>query len=257
MFSRTFRRFAPDSPQRQGKRSRASCVLPRLLAVTLAALIALPLAEATQPVEASKNKKFKTITRSISSDGQIDIPGAGTFGPANPYPTTIDVDAFEKFENVKITDVNLTLKGVQHERTENIDVLLVHKDRRALVMADPGNSTDVSDLTITLDDEAGTDLPDGAVLTSGVFRPGNQSGGDDFPAPAPVPNGNVALSTFDGADPDGQWQLFIQDDAGFDTGRITGGWELAITAKAKIDKAKSEKDKTDKKDKKHGRKHKK
>jgi hypothetical protein len=216
--------------------------------VTLAAMIALPLAETTQLVEAGKNKKFKTITRTISSDGQIDIPGAGTSGPANPYPTTIDVDDFEKFEKVKVTDVNLTLKGVQHELTENIDVLLVHNGRRALVMADPGNGTDVSDLTVTLDDEAGADLPNGAVLTSGVFRPGNQAGGDDFPAPAPAPDGNVALSTFDGIDPNGQWQLFIHDDAGFSTGRITGGWELAITAKAKIDKDKSEeKDKTDKK----------
>ena len=258
MFSRTFHRVAPELPQRQGKRCGTSCVLPRLLAVGLAALIALPLAEATQPVEAGKDKGFKTITKTISNNGQIDIPAAGTSGPANPYPITIDVDAFEKFEKVKITDVNLTLKGVQHERTENIDVMLVHKDRSALVMADPGNGTDVSDLTITLDDEAGTDLPDGAVLTSGVFRPGNQSGDDEFPAPAPVPSGNVALSTFDGADPDGQWQLFIQDDAGFDTGRITGGWELAITAKAKTDKGKTEKkDKTDKKDKKHSKKHKK
>jgi hypothetical protein len=229
-------------------------VLPRLLAVTLAALVALPLAEATQPVVAGKDKKFKTITRTFASDGQIDIPAAGTAGPANPYPVTIDVDAFEKFEKVKITDVNLTLKGLQHERTENIDVMLVHKDRRALVMADPGNGTDVSDLTITLDDEAGADLPDGAVLTSGVFRPGNQSGGDDFAAPAPAPNGNVALSTFDGADPDGQWRLFVHDDAGFDTGRITGGWELAITAKVKIDKDKTDKDKTEKKDTKHGKK---
>src|SRR5215213_10145129 len=247
MLSRTYHRFAPDVPQWEGKRSRTSCVLPRLLAMTLAALIALPLAEATQPVAAGKDTKFKTITRTISSDGQIDIPGTDMLGPANPYPVTIDVDAFEKFEKVTVTDVNLTLKGVQHERTENIDVMLVHANRRALVMADPGNSTDVSDLTVTLDDEAGSDLPDGAVLTSGVLRPGNQAGDDDFPAPAPAPNGNIALSTFDGANPDGQWQLFIQDDADFDTGRITGGWELAITAKAK-----TAKDKTEKKDsKKH------
>jgi hypothetical protein len=232
-------------------------VLSRLLAVTLAGLVALPLAESTQPVAASKEKKFKTITRTISSDGQIDIPGAGNEGPANPYPTTIDVDAFAKFEKVKITDVNLTLKGLQHERTENIDVMLVHKNRRALVMADPGNGTDVSDLTITLDDEAGADLPDGAVLTSGVFRPGNQTGSDEFPAPAPAPNGNIALATFDGTDPDGQWQLFIHDDAGFDTGRLTGGWEVVITAKAKIDNAKSEKEKSEKKEKKHRKKNKK
>ena len=43
--------------------------------------------------------------------------------------------------------------------------------------------------------------------------------------------------------PDGQWLLFINDDAGFNTGRLSGGWELQITVKAKTGK--------DKKDKKH------
>jgi hypothetical protein len=90
-------------------RHRFALAGPRLLAVTLAAVIALPIAEATQPVEAGKgqNKKFKTITRTFNSAGQIDIPAAGTAGPANPYPVTIDVDAFAKYKQVKITDVNL------------------------------------------------------------------------------------------------------------------------------------------------------
>jgi hypothetical protein len=201
--------------------------------VMLAALVALPIAEATHPVEAGKKKTSRMITRTFSSDGQIDIPATGTFGAANPYPITIDVDVFRKFERAKVKDVNLTLRGLEHGKATNIDVMLVHGDRRALVMADPGNSTDVSDLTITLDDEASADLPDGPALTSGVFRPADLGGTDDFPAPAPAPNENVALAIFDGSKPDGQWQLCIHDDAGGQTGRLTGGWELEITAKVK------------------------
>ncbi len=241
MFSCNRYRTALDARPQKGKRSRVAVVAPRLLIVALSGLIALPLAESTQPVTAGKQKKSKTITRIFASNGQVDIPGAGTTGPANPYPTTIDVDAFGKYKKVKITDVNLTLRGLEHQHTENIDVMLVHGARRALVMGDPGNGTDVSDLTITLDDEAGADLPDGAVLTSGVFRPGNQSGTDDFPAPAPIPDGNVTLSTFDGANPDGQWQLFVNDDAAGNTGRLSNGWQLEITAKAKTGKDKKHK----------------
>lgn len=236
MFAAIHYRFGSDARLPRGSRSGASLVIPRLLAVMLAAAVALPSAEGAQHVEAGKNKKFKTITRTFSNPGQIAIPDAGSEGPANPYPVTIDSDAFEKYEQAKITDVNLILKGVAHGQATNVDVMLVHAGRSAVVMADAGNSTDVAGLTIVLDDEAVADLPDGVALTSGTFRPGNQLGGDDFPAPAPVANDNTALSTFDGANADGAWQLFVHDDAASNTGQISQGWSLEVTAKVKTDK---------------------
>jgi hypothetical protein len=114
--------------------------------------------------------------------------------------------------------------------------MLGHNDVSAFVMGDPGNGTDVADLTITLDDEATTELPDGAVLTNGTFRPGNQTGADPFPAPAPIPTSNTALAIFDGLAPEGAWQLFINDDAAGNTGSVSGGWELEITAKVQNEK---------------------
>ncbi len=245
-------RAVPAVLRQQGAQSRKSVVLPRLMVVLLAALIALPIAEATQLVEAGKgqHKKPKTITRTFNSSGQIAIPAAGTDGPANPYPVTIDADAFAKYKQAKITDVNLFLNGVDHDQATNVDVMLVHGGRSAVVMADAGNSTDVSGLTIVLDDEAVADLPDGVALTSGTFRPGNQSGADDFAAPAPAANGNVSLSTFDGANADGEWRLFIHDDAAGNTGQVSGGWKLEITAKVKTGNDKD-------KDKKGGKKNKK
>jgi hypothetical protein len=236
--------WADAVPVHATSRSKRSHIFGRVLGVALATMLVLPMAEATQTAEAGK--KFKTITKSFSSNGQIDIPDAGTQGPANPYPTTIVVDEFEKFKKAEITDVNLTLKGFGHQLSENVDVMLALGNKRALVMADAGNGVDVDNLTITLDDQADQDLPDGDQLESGTFRPANFAGNDPFAAPAPLPNGNVDLSTFKGLDPDGEWELFVHDDANGNTGSIDNGWELEITAKVKEDK----KDKKDEKGKK-------
>jgi len=44
-------------------------------------------------------------------------------------------------------------------------------------------------------------------------RPVNNTVGDAFPAPAPVASGATNLSAFQGLDPNGDWKLFIVDDA--------------------------------------------
>jgi hypothetical protein len=55
-----------------------------------------------------------------------------------------------------------------------------------------------------------------------------------FNAPAPGPTARSELSDFDGADPNGTWHLFVQDESGpINPGRFAGGWELEITAKVK------------------------
>jgi hypothetical protein len=234
------RRITLEDIRQRRTRSRTLSVVPRLLAVALAATVALPMVEATQPVAAGK--KFKTITKTISSTGQIAIPGGGgTSGPGNPYPATIDVTAFDKFEQATITDVNLTLSNFTHTFPDNVDVMLVQGNRQATVVSDVGGGTDVSNLTLTLDDQAAVPMPDNSVLSSGTFQPTSLGGADAFPAPAPLQNGGVALSVFNGADPAGQWQLFVNDDANTNTGSLDGGWSLQITAKVEDGKAKEKK----------------
>jgi hypothetical protein len=221
--------------------SRGLTLATRALGIALSALLVLPIAEVAQTPQAEAGKRFKTITQTFSNTGQIAIPAMGTDGPANPYPTAIDVDAFAKYKSAQITDVNVRLEGLGHTLSQNIDVMLVHDSVSTLVMADAGNGTDVADLTITLDDEASVNLPQGAVLTSGSFQPANYVGADVFPAPAPAVPATTALTVFDGLDPDGAWQLYIVDDATLETGHITGGWELEITAKVKQEKHKKKK----------------
>src|SRR5262245_54235566 len=158
------RRLALDGFRRSDMRSRTSFVLPRLLAVALAALVALPMAEAAQPVAASK--KFKTITKTISSTAPIAVPGAGTSGPGSLYPSTIDVTAFDKFQKAQIQDVNLTLLNLTHSFPDNVDVMLVLGTRQATVMSDVGGGTDANNLTLTLDDQSAAALPDTTALAS-------------------------------------------------------------------------------------------
>jgi hypothetical protein len=98
-------------------------------------------------------------------------------------------------------------------------------------------------LTLTLDDEATTPLPDDKPLTNGSFQPFDGlgpgiDGGDlvDFPAPAPTPSGENALATFDGSNPTGPWHLFVIDDQNGDVGALADGWSLEFTATVKSKK---------------------
>jgi hypothetical protein len=234
-------------------------MITRLLTVIFLVTLALPVTTLTPPDDApqadwsasavaAKGKKHKkqrrpkptTVTRAVRapvtqtfiSGDTISLPGepGATEGPAGPYPTTVDVSGFA---NGVITDVDLLLLGVTHGAPEDIDILLSKDDgRRTLVMSDVGQRDPVRDVRLTLDDEATASLPL-SQLTDGIFLPGDASGRrldpDTFAAPAPAPNGSVALSAFDGANPNGTWQLFVMDDASGEVGDIRG-WGLRITA---------------------------
>lgn len=201
-------------------------MLARILVLLLVASLALPVVDDPQSAQASK--RFKNVHKTFSNTGQIAIPGNGE---ATPYPTTIQVNGFKKG---KIKDVNLTLRNFSHTFPDNVDVLLVAPNgRNALVMSDVGGNDNADNLTITLDDDAVSGLPLSSQLSSGSFQPTNDGGIDTLPAPAPLSSGNVALSVFNGANPNGQWQLFVRDDNPGDNGEIAGGWSLQITAKVK------------------------
>jgi subtilisin-like proprotein convertase family protein len=188
-------------------------------------------------------KNRRNVTKTFSSDAGIAIPDAQIvdgIGAANPYPSPINVSGLKEG---RVVDVNLTLRGFSHTFPGDLNVLLVAPDgRNALVVSDvgdPDSNEAVVDLSITLDDEAATRLPEVALLTSGAFQPtdgsipGPNGDIDGFPAPAPSPSGAVALSTFDGINPNGEWQLFVLDDEEDDIGAFAQGWSLEITASTK------------------------
>jgi hypothetical protein len=191
-----------------------------------------------KPKKTATPTRFTTVTRTVrqpltqtfTSTGPLTIPKgapAVTTGAADPYPATIDVNGFT---NGTITDVNLILEDFTHPAPFEVDILLTRSSgRQAMVMSDAGGAF-ATDIDLTLDDEAAASLPD-STLVSGTFRPTfrRTTASDDFAAPAPAHNGSVKLRTFDGADPNGTWQLWVMDNGEHYTGDIAS-WALQITA---------------------------
>jgi subtilisin-like proprotein convertase family protein len=194
-------------------------MITRVLVIVLAVLLVLPGAAGSPSVEAKKKSKTKTETLTFTNNQLITIP---TEGNANPFPSVIQVDGFKLG---KITDVNITVNGLTHDFPNDVNIMLTSPGGLpAILMGGAGGGTPVNNLTLTFDDAAGGLLPDDAQLNSGTFRPSIY----DFPSGtgAPYP----ALAVFNGYDPNGQWQLFVNDDVTDLGGNINSGWNLEITA---------------------------
>jgi subtilisin-like proprotein convertase family protein len=168
----------------------------------------------------------------FSNTAPITIPD---FGPATPYPSTIDVSGVAGV----ITDVNVTLTGFSHTCSSDVSALLVGPTGASVVlMNDPGSSPcgAVSDLTFTFDDSASSFLACSGSLVSGTYKPTGTTQPpvcffpNVFPPPAPAGGYGDLLSGFNGTNPNGTWSLYVFDDASSDAGSISGGWSLDITA---------------------------
>jgi hypothetical protein len=234
-------------------------MIARFVILMCVAVLALPVATLTRPGETGpslwsdaavdakgkkhkhKKPKFKTVTRTVrqpvtetfTSIAPITIPGfpEGT-APASPYPTAI---AVSDFSHGTITDVNLILTDFTHAAPEKVEILLSTDDgRRALVFSGASAAASATNLIVTLDDEAAMPLP-ALELSSGTFQPFDHDPTPDiFGPPAPAPDGAVALSTFDGADPNGTWRLWVMGGGSINKSGIDGGWALEITAEVDV-----------------------
>jgi subtilisin-like proprotein convertase family protein len=163
--------------------------------------------------------------------GAITIP---LLGQATPYPSTISVPG-----SGVVADVNVTLTGLTHTYSPDIDVLLVGPaGQNVVLMADTGNNSGtgpwaVSGVNLTFDDAATTSLPVSAILTSGTYKPTDAGlGGFNGTPPAPAGPYGTTLSVFNGTNPAGVWKLFVYDDTNADSGTFSGGWALDITLAA-------------------------
>lgn len=165
-------------------------------------------------------------TLSHSNAAEITVPDAGTAGSSSPYPSTIAVSGI----NGTVSKVTVTLKGFSHTWPADLDVLLVGPSGQTLVlMSDAGGGNSVSGLNLTFDDAAPATLSDVAAPVSGTFKPTNYGSGDTFSSPAPGGPYGSSLGVFNGLNPNGEWLLYVQDDASQDIGRLTQGWQLNLT----------------------------
>ncbi len=159
----------------------------------------------------------------FSNTAQIRVPGTGTQGPANPYPSQIAVSGLTG----AVTNVTATVTGLTHTFPNDVDLLLVGPSGQTVVLlADTGGATNIANVNLTFSDAAPTGVP--SPIVSGTFRPTN---GGAFTGPAPAPPGpyGATLAVFNGTVPNGTWRLFAFDDAAGDLGVINGGWSLDIT----------------------------
>ncbi len=182
----------------------------------------------------------------FTNPAPITINDPATVGTATPYPSNITVSGLGN-----ITDVNVTLRNINHTFPDDIDILLVGPNtatQKFVLMSDAGGGFGLNNAQLTFDDSAATKLPDGVVagpgISSGTFQPTNFStAADTFLAPAPAaPWGNhpgtaaggtgTLAATFNGGAANGTWSLYVVDDAGGDVGLIADGWSLTITSDA-------------------------
>jgi subtilisin-like proprotein convertase family protein len=172
------------------------------------------------------------------STGPVDvaIPGTGTSGPANPYPTT---STFSTSPDRVISNLNVSIDGIFHQRPDDLDMLLVGpQGQKVILMSDACGSFEVAAHGWVWDDEAPAPMPDGdATNRCGTtsHRPADYEPGESLPTPAPAGPYSTSLSAFDGTDPNGQWQLFVQDDAAGATGFFTNRFQLQISTVPKPD----------------------
>jgi subtilisin-like proprotein convertase family protein len=158
----------------------------------------------------------------FSNGAAIAVPQGSTNGEvatgASPYPSNISVAGLA----TSISDVNVTLCGLSATFPSDVDVLLTSPSgATAVIMSDAGgdgsNDEPMSNVTITLDDQAANPLPADSVISPGTYRPVDDEVEDaapldGFPAPAPAPTGAAAMSTFNGTNPNGTWRLYVMDD---------------------------------------------
>lgn len=167
-----------------------------------------------------KKRKF-----TYSNTNPIWIPAEGTRGPANPYPSTIQVSGLKGL----VKKVTVKFRHLYHTFPRDISAMLVGPDEQnLLIMSLAGGSFNIENVTLKFDDDATSQLSEFDQIESGTYQP-TSYGRFSFPAPAPTPSTNTHLSIFKGINPNGIWELYVQDIFSQDTGVMAGGWEITIT----------------------------
>ena len=147
-------------------------------------------------------------TSTFSNTNFISIPDSGA---SDPYPSIINVSGISG----SLTKLTVTLTNLNHDYTNDIDVLLVSPTgAKSILMSVVWGSSALTDVTLTFDATATSSLPDFDGISSGTYRPTNfdfdSDGSDDpdfFDFPAPEGPYNTDFSVFNDTEPNGEWRL--------------------------------------------------
>jgi subtilisin-like proprotein convertase family protein len=157
-----------------------------------------------------------------SATGPISIPGAGSSGPASAYPSTITLAGVAG----TVESVEVTLDNFSHTFPSDLMIMLQAPSGATTVLsAYCGGSSDAVDVDLTFV-AGGTALPSGP-WSSGTFAPTECSPSGDLSAPAPAGPYGTGFGALFGGSPNGDWRLWIDDQAAIDTGDLEG-WSLRV-----------------------------
>ena len=157
-----------------------------------------------------------------TTPADVRIPMLGSFGIADPYPLTRTVSG----QDGVITDVDVFVNTLSHRRPDDIDMYLVGPHgQKAKLMSDACGEPDIVSRTWTFNDEALNAMPDAPASACGSptqFRPSDYEAGESPPGgpPGPYP---ASLAGFDLTDPNGDWRLYVYDDADGEAGFFADG----------------------------------
>ena len=169
---------------------------------------------------------------------QITVPTSGQSGPANTYPSNVNVSGLQG----TVVKVTVRLTGISHTFPDDLDILLQGPQGQNVMLASdvgsPAGTTSypANGITLNFDQNAARTLPDNDPLVSGFYKPTNNPPSEsqtELISPAPPSPYGTSLSTFNGTNPNGTWKLFVVDDAthaanNSNIGKIFGGWGLGI-----------------------------
>ncbi len=160
-----------------------------------------------------------------SSNYITEAPSSTVPSKASIYPSTIAVAGL----NGSVTKVSVTLSNLAHTQPVGLDILLVSPaGQKVMLMSDAGGPTNLTSVRLDFDDSAATVIPDRTAPVTGTYRPTDYQPGETMISPAPAGPYATTLSAFNGSNPNGDWSLYINNDAISEFGRLVG-WGLQIT----------------------------
>ena len=150
--------------------------------------------------------------------------------PAFNYPVPLTVSGVSG----TITEIRVTLYDVYHDRPADMDILITSPSGRSIIiMSDAGDGLAIpadNPIDLTFTDSASRDLPELAAITAGLYRPTNYDNDDFFPGndvPIDAPT-DTELMGLAAGDPNGEWRIFVVDDAIGSNGGVATGWGMTF-----------------------------
>jgi subtilisin-like proprotein convertase family protein len=113
-----------------------------------------------------------------------------------------------------ITDVDVLFKKISADNIADLDAFLVSPSgQKVWLFSDICGGGWMEDVPWTIDDDAPSTKPASmnmTTCTAEAFKPSNHDGGDNANEPS---DATTTLSSFNGTDPNGIWELWIRDDS--------------------------------------------